>query len=1341
VDDITVEEFQAGKMTMVFPPQCTMFTISASSNDIDFALFAEALGSNTKITAVILADIGMGDVDATALAVAFQVNTAIANADLSRNDIGAAGAASLATALATNSAIKILDLSYNSVGRIGAAALAEVFKTNFAIASVDLRMNQIGDGGAHSLAEALKVNTAIQRLDLSSNNIGPVGAASLAEALKVNSVLQKLELTLNILGFNGAAAVADALEGNSALTSLALSANGIGASGTAVLAAALTANTVILGVGLDSNAIGDAGAASLADMLMVNTAITRLDLSANGIGPVGAASLAEAFKANTALTRVELNYNSIADAGAASLAEALKVNTVITDFELADFNTAPEWNEAFAWLINNAANRNAGVCNGAGILSLSGNCQCSGLALLGTGPTCSDLSAVPCFAKDIGLYGLQAGEANLLDLSHCRVLDLRNCNIQSTEAAALADAFQRITNEITTVNVAYNNIGDDGAVSLALAFKIVTSLTSVDLSTNAIGDAGAVLFAEAFKASAVEYLDFSGNSIGDKGAASFAEAFKSSAVAYLDFSGNSIGDIGASSLAEACRLNTGISTLDLNGNRIGEEWTAAIAWLVSTSSKRSVVECSGFGIISPQSGKCQCSGLAGLGSGPTCSDVVCGANDIGLARFQEGTNNALSIPARCTELDLNDQHIFDDGAAALAFALLNNTSVVRVALHSNLIGDRGAGSFAEAFKVNNVVTAVNFSSNNIGNLGAAALARALEVNTAITTVDLSGNVLGDSWVSALRCYSPSAAVGAICNGKRVTRKPAAGWVTPAISSLALVVIAGATLLYKRIRHKSPSSAEAVAAQLVAFARERAAARFVVEYRQLVSAKSMEQFQLELQQLEAPRATVKLGAELGRGQSGVVYRGVLADTSIDLAIKTRGNSGLDVGAAAAVADEGLILEAMLLNGLRHPGIVTLLAVVTAEAPILICTELMTNGDLRGYLRTARIFTERPSTSISANSQAVAVTPQVMIAMAARLSSAMAYIEHKQIIHRDVAARNVLVGANASDVKIADLGAARNVHRTSEHVYNGVYVASSDHTPARWMALEALREAKFSHKADVFAFGVLLWEILSFGQTPWGAFGVHEFSQSLANGERLPFPPGLQRDSNPLEVRSAKAIYAIAVRCWKQDPAKRPHFHQLEAEFSVRHTVITTTGAVVSNTASADGLSTRRCPDADEGFIVGKLGIEQNSPRLDAGGYVADTGFDVETVLDADGYVADAGLVLGPTLDADGRVADPPAAEVQECTHVAWGARAAPLGSSDKSEAAPRDEDDKRMTLQLTDRRTTHWLDQSAALTAADASAVHPRSDVADRKAEKPSLHIGFETGPPSTTGMQDDETRL
>jgi hypothetical protein len=519
-----------------------------------------------------------------------------------------------------------------------------------------------------------------------------------------------------------------------------------------------------------------------------------------------------------------------------------------------------------------------------------------------------------------------------------------------------------------------------------------------------------------------------------------------------------------------------------------------------------------------------------------------------------------------------------------------------------------------------------------------------------------------------------------------------------------------------------SSSGDVACKFVAVAKERAEARFVLEYRQLVSAKSMPEFQKELQQLELPRSALAIGVEMGRGQSGVVYRGTLSHRGVDLAIKTRDAANLVVGGAAAVADEALMLEAMLLNGLRHPGIVAVLAVVTVTAPVLVCMELMENGNLRDYLRTCRP-PPRAKAQSGANPQAAVFTPRVIVSVAAKLGSAMAYIEHQRIIHRDIAARNVLVGKGATDVKMADLGAARNVHRTNEAAHNGVYTATTDHSPARWMALEALRNAQFSHKSDVFAFGVLLWEILSLGQTPWGAFGVPNFTQALSSGDRLKLPPSLGHRDNEAATSTAKTIYGIALRCWKEDPLKRPPFHQLEAELATHLTIVATAAVAPAYSGGAGGCGKGVLgAGADVGNPVGNLvsgsGIGRYSATADTDGYVYDS-----VTTDHRGFAEGGGAGSGPPestrLDAEGYVADN-----GPCFLADFAA---------ERHIAADDSDADGLNRKGLSPITFVPVDQLVPA-AANPATIIPRARI-------PSLYLGFDQPSAKSTHLHGDETRL
>ncbi len=145
--------------------------------------------------------------------------------------------------------------------------------------------------------------------------------------------------------------------------------------------------------------------------------------------------------------------------------------------------------------------------------------------------------------------------------------------------------------------------------------------------------------------------------------------------------------------------------------------------------------------------------------------------------------------------------------------------------------------------------------------------------------------------------------------------------------------------------------------------------------------------------------------------------------------------------------------------------------------------------------------------------------------------MEYLASMKCIHRDLAARNVLV-AKDYVIKIADFGLARDVHK------NDYYRKAGDGwLPVRWMALEALMERRYTTKSDVWSFGVLLWEIMSLGASPYPSVpSVEELYRVLQNGHRMEKPANCSHD-----------VYIIMRECWHADPAHRPSFAELVEDF--------------------------------------------------------------------------------------------------------------------------------------------------------------------------------------------------
>uniref|UniRef100_A0A3Q2Y590 Focal adhesion kinase 1 n=1 Tax=Hippocampus comes TaxID=109280 RepID=A0A3Q2Y590_HIPCM len=288
--------------------------------------------------------------------------------------------------------------------------------------------------------------------------------------------------------------------------------------------------------------------------------------------------------------------------------------------------------------------------------------------------------------------------------------------------------------------------------------------------------------------------------------------------------------------------------------------------------------------------------------------------------------------------------------------------------------------------------------------------------------------------------------------------------------------------------------------------------------------------------EIQRDRIELGRCIGEGQFGDVHQGVYNIPvrlrnqwrnemySLKFRVKTKVVIPQDKPALAVAIKtcknctsdsvrEKFLQEALTMRQFDHPYIVKLIGVIT-ENPVWIIMELCTLGELRSFLQVRKYSLDLAT----------------LILFAYQLSTALAYLESKRFVHRDIAARNVLV-SSIDCVMLGDFGLSRYMEDSS------YYKASKGKLPIKWMAPESINFRRFTSASDVWMFGVCMWEILMYGIKPFQGVKNNDVIGRIENGERLAMPP-----------QCPPTLYSLMTKCWSYDPSKRPRFTELQTQLS-------------------------------------------------------------------------------------------------------------------------------------------------------------------------------------------------
>merc|ERR1712223_2128935 len=183
--------------------------------------------------------------------------------------------------------------------------------------------------------------------------------------------------------------------------------------------------------------------------------------------------------------------------------------------------------------------------------------------------------------------------------------------------------------------------------------------------------------------------------------------------------------------------------------------------------------------------------------------------------------------------------------------------------------------------------------------------------------------------------------------------------------------------------------------------------------------------------------------------------------------------------------------------------------------------------------------------SADSRVLSQAEMAYIAI--QVAAGMESLSSHHYVHRDLAARNTLVGENLT-VKISDFGLSRDIYAADYY-----RVQSKSLLPVRWMPPESILYGKFTTESDVWSFGVVLWEIYSYGLQPYYGYSNQEVIEMIRSRQLLPCPEDCP-----------SRMYAFMVECWHEVPGRRPTFAEIHNR--LRHWEGFGTGAYPPSTTS-------------------------------------------------------------------------------------------------------------------------------------------------------------------------------
>ncbi|XP_044146578.1 tyrosine-protein kinase RYK isoform X2 [Bufo gargarizans] len=281
--------------------------------------------------------------------------------------------------------------------------------------------------------------------------------------------------------------------------------------------------------------------------------------------------------------------------------------------------------------------------------------------------------------------------------------------------------------------------------------------------------------------------------------------------------------------------------------------------------------------------------------------------------------------------------------------------------------------------------------------------------------------------------------------------------------------------------------------------------------------TLQEAKAKVKDIALSRERVTLQDVLQEGTFGRIFHGILVDEKDPskekaVFVKTVKDQ------ASEVQITMMLTESCKLRGLHHRNLLPIghVCIEDGEKPMVLLP-FMNWGNLKLFLRQCKL--------VEANNPQ-AISQQDLVHMAIQIACGMSYLARREVIHKDLAARNCVIDESLQ-VKITDNALSRDLFPMDYHC-----LGDNENRPVRWMSLESLVNKEFSSAGDVWAFGVTLWELMTLGQTPYVDIDPFEMAAYLKDGYRIAQP-----------INCPDELFAVMACCWALDPEERPKFQQL------------------------------------------------------------------------------------------------------------------------------------------------------------------------------------------------------